>query len=153
MTGKLLLLAGMLLATAHLAAAETLIARHTIRSRAVLSEDDIDVVPEWIAGALSNPDDAVGLEARVVLYSGRPIRAEDLQPPALVERNQIVTLVYQKNGLSILTEGRSLARASQGERIRAMNLASRSTVTGTVTSSGQVVVGPPGSTSFLTEPE
>lgn len=144
MTRRTLILAAMLAAIGHMAAAEAIIARHTIRSRAMITEDDIEIVPEWIAGAISDPDKAIGMEARVVLYSGRPIRPEDLQPAALVERNQIVALIYRNNGLSILTEGRSLSRASAGERVRAMNLASRSTVTGVVTPSGQIVVGPSG---------
>ena len=60
--------------------------------------------------------------------------------PALVERNQIVELIFARNGLHIVTEGRALDRAGAGERVRVMNLSSRSTLFGTVTASGTVSV-------------
>jgi hypothetical protein len=72
----------------------------------------------------------------------RPVRAADLGPPAVVERNQIVGLAYRSGGLAILTEGRALARGGVGDVIRVMNLASRATVTGTIGPDGLVAVGP-----------
>lgn len=124
------------------AAADSLVAATMIRSRAVVAAEDIDMVPDNLAGALSDPAEAVGMEARVVIYPGRPIRAEDLQPPAVIERNQVVALIYARSGLSILTEGRALGRAAIGEQLKVINLASHATVTGTVDPAGRVIVGP-----------
>ena len=124
------------------ATAETLVAARTISSRAILTADDLAIVERTVPGALRNPVDAIGLEARVVLYPGRPIRAADLVSPATIERNQIVILVFRSAGLTIATEGRSLDRAAVGDRIRAMNLSSRATVSGTVSADGSVRVGP-----------
>lgn len=121
--------------------AETVVARQTVRSKAVLTASDISVLPEDVAGAISDPGLVVGMEARVVLYAGRPIKPEDIGRPALIERNQLVTLVYNQGGLKISTEGRSLARAAAGERVRAMNLASKSTVIGLVDGAGRIIVG------------
>ena len=92
-------------------------------------------------GALSGLAEALGQEARVAIYAGRPVRSADLGAPALVERNQMVTLVYMAGGLAISTEGRALARATEGEVIRAINLASRATVSGRVGPDGTVHVG------------
>jgi len=78
----------------------------------------------------------------VTLYAGRPIPLSALAPPALVERNQIVTLVFRRGGLEIRTEGRALGRGGEGDTIRIMNLASRNTVTGWVMGDGQVHVAP-----------
>jgi flagella basal body P-ring formation protein FlgA len=58
----------------------------------------------------------------------------------VVERNQIVTLIYDQSGLTIATDGRVLDRGGVGDRIRVMNLQSRSTVTGTVGEDGNVYV-------------
>jgi flagella basal body P-ring formation protein FlgA len=80
------------------------------------------------------------MEARVALYPGRPVQAHHVQPPTLIERNQIVPLVYAHGGLQILTEGRALSRAGAGEYVRVMNLVSRATVTGRVTADGQIEV-------------
>jgi len=122
------------------AAADTLVAARTIRSLSILGPEDLALVAGSVPGTLSDPAEAVGLEARVVLYAGRPIRAADVGPAALIERNQVVLLEFRSDGLAISTEGRALARGGVGDVIRVMNLASRSTVTGVVGSDGTILV-------------
>ena len=122
------------------AAAESLVAARTIPARAIVSASDLLRTPDRLPGAIHAPAEAVGLEARVTIYAGRPIHAGDLGPPALVERNEIVMLVYDDGPLSILTEGRALDRAALGERVRVMNLGSKNTVTGTVAAPGRISV-------------
>lgn len=124
------------------AAADTVVATRMLRAQEVIGPQDVAVRPEDTDGALSDPRDAVGLELRTNVYAGRPISADDLGPPALVERNQIVVLNYHRAGLAITTEGRALSRGGAGEQIRVMNLASRTTVSGTVLVDGSVNVGP-----------
>jgi flagella basal body P-ring formation protein FlgA len=68
------------------------------------------------------------------------VRTGDVGPPTLVERNQVVPLIYLRGGLEIMTEGRSLDRAGIGDHVRVMNLASRATVSGRVTARGQILV-------------
>ena len=130
-----------LLALAPSAGAETLIAAATIRSKTVLGPEHLAVVPGNVPGALSDPAEAIGQESRVVLYAGRPIRASDLGPPALVDRNEVVPLIYRHGALAIATEGRALDRAAAGDSLRVLNLASRNTVTGTLDAAGRVHVG------------
>ncbi|MEL7259443.1 MAG: flagellar basal body P-ring formation chaperone FlgA [Pseudomonadota bacterium] len=120
--------------------ADTIVAAHTIRPMTVLSERDFDYIKKDVPGGVTDPQLLVGLEARVALYAGRPIREADVQAPAVVERNQVVELIYETNGLRIIAEGRSLGRAGLGEVVRVMNLSSRSTVSGRVRQSGQVIV-------------
>ena len=98
------------------------------------------VIDQTVSGAISNPSQAVGLEAKVTLYEGRPILAAYLVSPTLIERNQIVSLTFQRGTLRIVSEGRVLDRASLGERVRVINLGSRIAVTGTVIGPGQVSV-------------
>lgn len=78
---------------------------------------------------------------KVAIYAGKPLHPGDLGPPTLVERNQTVTLVYLSGGLAISTEGRALARGSEGDEVRVMNLGSRNTVTGRIGPDGAVYVG------------
>ncbi len=125
------------------AAAETLVAARTIRSQAILTPADLAVIERTVPGTLAHADEAVGLETRVVLYAGRPIRHGDVGPPAIVERNQIVTLVYSRGPLTIAAEARALGRAGAGDILRVMNLASRTTVSGVVHADGTVRVGGP----------
>jgi flagella basal body P-ring formation protein FlgA len=124
------------------AAAESLVATRVIRAQAIVAPEDLTVVDAAIPGALSDPARAVGLEARVMIYPGRPIREDDLGPPAVVDRNALVTLVYSGGALVITAEGRALERGGAGDPVRVMNLGSRATLSGTVLPDGRVAVGP-----------
>ena len=124
------------------AMADSVVATRTIKAQSVVQMDDVTLAERAIPNALDNVASAVGQEARISIYAGRPILAADLGPPAVVDRNQIVSLVYQSGALAILTEGRALARGGVGDMIRVMNLASRSTVSGRIAANGAVLVGP-----------
>ena len=120
--------------------AETVFAARTVRAHAILTAQDLVLKKVDIPGAITQPEQIIGQEARVALYAGRPIRPGDIGPPAMVDRNQIVPLVFNAGGLLITTEGRSLARAGVGEYVRVMNLSSRNTVMGLVMADGRVMV-------------
>jgi len=138
-------LSALVMAGAGAAIADTLLAARTIRAQAIIGPEDITLVDASVPGAYGDAEDVVGQEARVVLYAGRPIRPGDIGPPAIVERNAIVSLVYRKGGLFIITEGRALGRAGVGDTIRVMNLSSRTTISGHVAEDGSVHVGLPNS--------
>jgi flagellar basal body P-ring formation protein FlgA len=125
-----------------MAAAESVIALRTIPAQSVVTEADLDHVDAVIPGAVTDVALVVGQEARVTIYAGRPIKADDFGAPTLADRNQIVPLIYAAGGLQITTEGRALGRGGTGDVIRVMNLASRNTVSGVVTDTGAVRVGP-----------
>lgn len=131
-----------LLMLTDVAQAETLIATRTIRAQEILGPGDVTLSDASMPGALEDPLLASGMEARVTLYAGRPIRAEDLGPPSIIDRNQLVALAYAAGPLTILTEGRALGRGGVGDVIRVMNLTSRTTVTGRIDANGAVSVGP-----------
>lgn len=124
-------------------AADTLIAARTIRAQAVLTAEDIKIVPGTTPGGISSPADVLGKETRVVLYAGRPILSDQIGLPALVERNALISLVYATPVMRISTEGRALGRAGLGETIRVLNISSRNTVSATVTGPGEATVKAP----------
>lgn len=123
------------------AVAESVVATRTIRAKTLISADDLTLVSAELPGALGDPALAIGQEARVSIYAGKPVKGDDLGPPTLVQRNQLVTLIYLTGGLSISTEGRALDRGAEGEVLRVMNLGSKNTVTGRVGPDGTVYVG------------
>ena len=124
-----------------MALAESLVATRTIRAQAILGPDDVTLVAAEIPGALTETGAALGLEARVAIYAGRPIRPSDLGPAAIIDRNQIVPIVFSTGGLNINTEGRALERGGIGDIIKIMNLGSRATVSGRISEDGRVHVG------------
>lgn len=133
----LTLILGVLLSDPALA--DLIIATRTIRPQEILGPSDL-LLQEGADQSNVTLEDLIGQEARVALYAGRPVRAGDVGPPAVVERNQVVPLIYLRGGLEIMTEGRSLDRAGIGDHVRVMNLASRATVSGRVTASGRILV-------------
>ena len=122
------------------AGADTVVPARTIRAQEVIAPEDLKLRAVEMAGGFASIDEVAGLEARVALYPGRPVRPGDVGPPAIVERNQVVTLTYLSGGLAIRTEGRVLDRAGAGDRVKVMNLASRATVMGRVRPDGSVSV-------------
>ena len=123
------------------ASAESLVALRTLPAQTVVTAADVTLVAAQIDGALTELSPALGQEVKTTVYAGRPLRADNLGPPALVDRNQTMTLVYVSGGLVIHAEGRALARGAEGEIIRAMNLSSRTTISGRVDAQGRLIVG------------
>ena len=120
--------------------ADTVVAAQTIRPQTILTLEHLALKRGDVPGGVDNPEQLLGMETRTALYAGRPIRRGDVGPPAVIERNQIVPLIFEAHGLRISTEGRSLDRAGVGEFVRVMNLSSRNTVSGRVSRSGHVLV-------------
>jgi flagella basal body P-ring formation protein FlgA len=110
-----------------------------IRPQEIIAPEDV-ILRDGSERGLPGLDAVIGQEARIALYPGRAIRPGDVGPPASIERNQVVALVYARGGLWIETEGRALARGGVGDYVRVMNLASRSTITGRVTADGRIEV-------------
>ncbi len=123
------------------AMAQTVVVTNPLRAQQIVTADALGLIEQATAGAFDDPAEVIGMEARVNLYPGQPVRFSDVGPPAIVERNQIVVMVYRYGALSISTDGRALGRAGIGERVRVMNLDSRLTVSGTVQPDGSVEVG------------
>ncbi len=120
--------------------ADGVVPTRTIRANAIISKTDVVLRADIQTGGYARLADVIGQEARVVLYPGRPIGIDDVGPPAIVVRNQVVRVSFEGNGLRIATEGRALERGAVGDRVRIMNLSSRATLFGQVQSDGSIQV-------------
>lgn len=121
------------------AAADTLVAARVLPAGTVITAADLRVAP-GPEGPAPDPAQVIGLAPRAAIYEGRPILAAALVEPALVERNQLVTLAYDTAALSITTTGRALGAGKAGDVIAVMNLNSRTTVQALVKPDGTVSV-------------
>ena len=120
--------------------ADALVTNRIIKAGQVIVAADLSVVDADIPGTATDMSQVVGQEARVALYPGRPIQADQFGPPALVFRNQLVSLSFVTETLAISTEGRALARGGVGDVISVLNLSSRTTVQGRIMPDGSVRV-------------
>lgn len=120
--------------------AEIVVPARTIRPQTIIAPEDLLMRDLAVPGAVDDPALLIGMETRVALYANRPIQPGDVGFPATVERNQLITLIYQRGTLMISTEGRALDRAGPGDMIQAMNLTSRTTVVARIGADGAAYV-------------
>lgn len=125
---------------ANAASAEAVLAARTIRAMDVIGPEDVRLSDMEMPGAATSPEEVVGQEARITLYAGRPIRPADVGPPAVVERNAVIPLIFRSGVLTIATEGRALDRGGPGDVVQVMNLASRTIVLATLSADGAAYV-------------
>ncbi|MFN3723278.1 MAG: flagellar basal body P-ring formation chaperone FlgA [Paracoccaceae bacterium] len=121
---------------------DAIIPTRVVKAGQIIMATDLSVVPADVPGTITDPAMILGQEARVTLYPGRPIRENQVGPPTLVARNQVVSLSYFVGTLFILTEGRALDRGGVGDVIPVLNLSSRNRLQGRVLSDGSVTVAP-----------
>lgn len=122
------------------ALADSVVPTRTIRANAIITDLDVTMKAGLTKNGFDRALDVIGQEAKTTLYAGRPILFDDVGPPALVTRNQIVSLRFETAGLLITTEGRSLERGGIGDRVRIMNMDSRATLFGQIQADGSVHV-------------
>ncbi len=119
---------------------QVVVPTRTIRADAIIVDQDVRLEDATTDNSFQRLQDVVGQEAHVVLYAGRPIMPDQVGPPAIISRNQIVVLFFKANGLRIMTEARALERGAVGDSVRVMNLASRATLFGQVQPNGTIEV-------------
>lgn len=92
------------------------------------------------ADVVLTKEDLIGMVPRRVLRAGEPIRSSDIARPILVEKNQLVTVVYIAKGFSLSMRGRAGTNGVMGETIKVQNPQSKRFVEGVVTGPGQISV-------------
>jgi flagella basal body P-ring formation protein FlgA len=120
--------------------ADIVVPTRTIRADAIIRENDVALHRGQNQDVFDQLNLVIGQEARVALYAGRPIRFDEIGPPAIINRNQIVGAFFKGKGLRIATEVRALERGGVGDYIRVMNLASRATIFGQVLPDGSIQI-------------
>jgi flagella basal body P-ring formation protein FlgA len=92
------------------------------------------------ADLLTAANDIVGRAVRHAIGAGRPLRAADLTKPELVQRNQMVTLIYEIPGITLTVRGKANESGAEGDVIEILNVQSKRPVHGVVMGPGRVVV-------------
>ncbi|OLF74048.1 hypothetical protein AWH62_07860 [Maricaulis sp. W15] len=98
--------------------------------------------------AILDPSELVGLETRRALRPNEPVRGYDLQRPLMVERGDLVTLMFEVPGIQLTVRARAMENAADGEVARFVNLQSNRTIEALVDGPGRARVGASPATSF-----
>lgn len=91
------------------------------------------------------PQDAeavIGQAARRALRQGSPVAARDLSKPVVVRLNDLITVTYNLDGVSLSLQAKALQSGAAGDSISVLNPQSKKTIAAVVTGPGQAVVGP-----------
>jgi flagellar basal body P-ring formation protein FlgA len=115
---------------------------HPIERGEIVKASDLVLArrPKAEGLAVTDPHNAAGLAARHELRPGQPLHDADLMKPAVVQRNDIVTIVYAAPGLSLTLRGQAQDAGALGDTINVLNVQSKRMVQAVVSAAGRVTV-------------
>jgi flagella basal body P-ring formation protein FlgA len=102
----------------------------------------------WIKAAAAPgdaPSDAemvIGQAAKRPLRAGAVVLAHDVGSAQVIKPGDIVTVIYEAEGISLRLEGKAMGSAGVGETLAVQNTLSKKVVQTIVTGAGEAVVGP-----------
>jgi len=126
--------------------AEATVLTRAVERNEILRASDIAIErrpKSEIGGDSARRDTVIGMQARKQMRAGQVIRTADLGRPDIVQRDQMVTLVFQTDGLFLTMRAKALESGAEGDTVSVINLQSKRTVQGVVTGPGQITVSPP----------
>jgi flagella basal body P-ring formation protein FlgA len=89
---------------------------------------------------ITDPEQLIGMAAKRLIGSDRPLRLTQIRRPLLVAKGGIVTIRLNYANMSLSAQGRSLDEGSLGDVVRVKNSQSKKMVEARVTGSGRVRV-------------
>jgi flagellar basal body P-ring formation protein FlgA len=115
---------------------------HPIEHGEILKASDLSTVrrPKAEGSVITDTRAAAGLAARHQLRPGQPLREADLMKPALVQRNDVVTIFYEVPGINLTLRGQAQDAGALGDTINVMNTQSKRVLQGVVIGPGRVTV-------------
>jgi flagella basal body P-ring formation protein FlgA len=75
--------------------------------------------------AADSVEKLIGMEARQAIQAGDIVFTDQVQPPIVVKRGDVITVTSQSGGIRVRTSGRAMHDASRGELVQVESLGSR----------------------------
>ena len=123
---------------------QVVVAARPLLGRHLIGPDDVELkrvnLAELGANFLTEPRDAVGLRTRVAVGPGQALDLRRLEQAPLIRPGDVVTMVFNADGLKVSAKGKAEQTGYVGGRIRLSNLSTKREVWGKVLDSGTVVV-------------
>ena len=123
--------------------AEYLVIARPINAGQKLTDADVRVqvgeLSDLPNGVLMDREQAIGRAAIAALAAGRPLRADMLRQPTVVQQGQSVKIIGTGNGFEVTNEGRALSSAVVGQVIQ-VRLNSGQILSGVVRADGTIEI-------------
>lgn len=118
--------------------------KNVMRNGNLIRESDVhwismrsrNVKPDMVMGV----EDMVGMTPRRIVMNGKPVLSQDLESPKIVERGELVTLVFQNGPLQLTAKGKALQDGAKGDLIRVSNSNSNKTLIGNVSGPNEITI-------------
>ncbi len=98
-----------------------------------------------VAAPQDAPRDAaavIGLAAKRPLRAGSVVAQRDVTAPLVIKKDDVVTVTYADDGVSLALQARALGAAAAGETVSVVNPASKKVLQAVATGPGEAVIGP-----------
>jgi flagella basal body P-ring formation protein FlgA len=110
----------------------------------VLTEADLEYTEVNLSriryGYFTEKEQLLGQQLKRRLPQNRLIKANYVEPPTLVKRGELVSIVAENNGFSVKMSGTAMSNGSKGERVQVRNNSSKRIVEGVVEEFGVVSI-------------
>jgi flagellar basal body P-ring formation protein FlgA len=124
--------------------AQVLVYAHNMMAGDVITASDLEWSDEAIAGpgAPHDPDQVIGKAARTPMRVGAAVTVRDLVSPKVIHRDEMVSVDFAAEGVSLSLIGRAMGDASVGDAVEVMNTSSKKIIQAVATAPGHASIGP-----------
>ena len=118
----------------------------------VVQAADLPWSDDAVAGSdvPGQPETVIGLAARLPLRAGAAVSTHELVAPKVIRRDQMVSVDYAADGVSLSLSAKALGDAAVGDSVQVINLTSKKTIDAVATGPGHAAVGPIADTARAT---
>lgn len=118
--------------------------RENIKNGTVIGKYDIDYISinrqDVQHDTVLSEDELIGMTPRRMVLDGKPILTGELEPPRVISRGDIITMIFREGPLKLTAKARALEHGTKGDIIRVVNINSNKTIDALVRGDKEVEV-------------
>lgn len=118
--------------------------KETLKNGDVIGKNDIDFMylqDHMVRGDLAlKADHLIGMTPRRIVTAGQPVEMNELETRKVVERGEMVTMIFQRGALQLTAQGKALQNGAKGDIVRVVNMGSNKTLQAHVSGEREVTV-------------
>ncbi len=118
--------------------------KNSLKNGDIIGALDIDYIElpknKIASGVVMEESDLVNMTPRRTMASGKPISLNDLESPKMVDRGDLITLVFDDGVMYLTTKGKALQAGAMGDTVRVSNSDSNKNLQGVITGHREVTI-------------
>jgi flagellar basal body P-ring formation protein FlgA len=125
-------------------AQQALVYTRNLMAGEVIAAADLQWSDQAVAGADAprDPYAVIGKAARGPLRAGVPVAGRDLVSPTLIHRNEMVSVDFVADGVTLSLIGKAMGDAAAGDAVEVQNTSSKKLIQAIASAPGHAVIGP-----------